>query len=334
MILEPNLAQRQPRFSSLVSTGSSDAASVKYAEQDGWDELLMGVGVWVLIWVALFYILSISYPQWGRQVGSSTKPHENDRYWCARNVLGIVHALFISAISLPALWLLLFQADSTVQLATTTHLGHCKVDERDTELLPWETTLQAVAVAGLAFTTFTLADIFISLAHGLATADYIVHHIAFVIAGVIIRGNCMLPLNAAILMAMEVSTPFLNWLMFFRHRGEHYKLQVMVAGSSFFATFLLFRVVLNTYGTVLLLHDQAQGLAVPAKVPAWQSNFLVVAVTAGALVQMWWLPGICRQFGSKLMALISCGTCDISEDEASPTAKPACADDPKQQTML
>ena len=51
----------------------------------------------------------------------------------------------------------------------------------------------AIAFAGLAFTTFTLADVVISVLHRLAGVDYIVHHVAFITAGAIIRGNCMLP---------------------------------------------------------------------------------------------------------------------------------------------
>jgi len=297
------------------STATESLQTTDYTVQDGYHELFVAAAIWICVWVTLFYALSATFPYWISHVDPSTKPHENDRYWCARNVLGIVHAILIILLSVPSMLVLVFEGGHDVQFAFSNHVATCSVMEGHPEQVEYRLWLQAIAAGGLAFTTFTLVDIFISLGHGLASADYIIHHIAFVTAGIIIRGYCMLPLTASILMAMEVSTPFLNWLMFFRHRGEKYKFQVVISGSCFFATFLLFRVFLNTYGTVVLLISEANGTALPAKVDQWQTIFLMVAVTAGALVQFYWLPGICYAFGTNLWALLTTGT--TAKDELS-----------------
>lgn len=290
----------------------SGALAVAATEIDGFRELLISAVGWTLAWISLFYILVFSEAWWSRGLQPSTKPHENDRYWCARSVLGIIHALFVSCLSVPALFVLL-DAPERVQFAASNHLANCKATDPD--LIDYTLVGMAVALAGLAFTTFTLADLILSSLHGLHTLDYVIHHIAFFTAGMIIRSHCMLPLNAAVLMSMEVSTPFLNIMTMLRHRGETYKSKVIVTGILFIVTFFPSRIVLNLYGTVKLWVFQVRGLAMPPKVPMWQAWFLVLAVTAGATVQVFWLPGICSTFTSRLAQLCRNGDCNIDEEE-------------------
>lgn len=295
--------------------GNSTAGTSETVDEETF--LIKEAGLWTLAWLVIFYALSLTYSFWGRRLGKSSKAHENDRFWCARQVLGIVHAVLVSVLSLPGLWILL-GAPSAAQYADSTHLAYCRIDKP--QFIAYATELEAIALAGLAFTTFTLADIVICLAHCLAGVDYIVHHIAFVSAGLIIRGNCMLPMNSAILIAMEVSTPFLNYLMLFRNRGDAYKSKVVVNGCIFVATFVLFRLILNVYGTLRLILGQVGGNIMPARVPEWQQHFLLVAITAGASVQLWWAPGVLITFGSKMRDLAKKGDCSAAEDSdgASP----------------
>jgi len=303
--------------SSFASPNSSlDSAQARFLATEGYRELAWSAIGWILMWLALYYALSLTFPLWSRMVQPSSKEHENNRYWCSRDLFGLVHAMIISALSVPPLFLLLFASDGRVKFATSSEMGTCKVDHSDAELLEWEVTMQAISVAGLAFTTFTFADLLVLCLHGLATVDYVAHHLAFILAGCILRGNCMLPFNAAVLMAMEVSTPFLNWVTFFRHRGEQYQTQVIVAGVIFFITFLVFRLGLNIYGTILLLVDEAQGTAIPSRVPRWQQVLVIVAIIAGALVQLYWLPRIWQVFGVRIWRLITTGSVDVAEDEA------------------
>lgn len=285
---------------------------------DGYQEFFLSAAGWTALWLALYYFFCITHPYWSKLVAPSSKAHENDRYWCSRDLFGLVHALIISALSLPPLFFFLFEGNNSVKFASSPHLGTCKVDRLlDPKLVDWEVTMQAISLAGLAFTTFTLADLVVLLVHGLATADYVAHHLAFLFAGFILRGNCMLPFNAAILMCMEVSTPFLNWVTFFRHRGEKYQTQVIIAGVCFFFTFLVFRLGLNLYGTVLLVVEEARGLAIPERVPTWQEVVVILAIIAGALVQLYWLPRIWQVFGVRIWRLLTTGSVDVSGDEES-----------------
>jgi hypothetical protein len=270
---------------------------------DGFEVLLYTAGFWTLGWVLLFYTLACTLPRWSKNLPPSSKEHENDKYWIARDVIGIIHALLVSALCVPAAFEFL-EAPDWVQFASSSHLANCRVDGADIELLPWNFAGQAVALSGLAFTTFTLADAIVSVAHGLATVDYIIHHIAFVTAGMIIRGHCMLPFNAAVLMGMEASTPFLNYFHLVRHRGDVFRIRVIVCGISFFVLFLLWRIGFNLYATAHLWIVHIKGFAIPAHVPQWQARFLMVAVTAGAGVQFFWLPSICKLFMSRLRDLL------------------------------
>lgn len=275
------------------------------AESDGLSVFILSFFGWTIGWVLLFYLLCRTQHVWMKGIPRSCKTFENDKYWCARNIVGIVHALLISVISVPCL-LAIASKSEDAQFSFSLHVGECTPDPSQmfsaTEVLIG----QAIAFAGLVFSAFTFADVFISVVHGLATIDYIVHHFAFIAAGLIIRGNCILPLNAAILLSMEVSTPFLNFLLFFRHRGDSYSKWCSLAGVMFFVTFVLSRIICNTYGAVILWVKR--GTALPAAVPAWQAWFLLAAVTAGAAVQFFWFPRIARNFAAGISGLLQRGS--------------------------
>lgn len=272
--------------------------------EDGLDDMLTYLACWIAAWVGIFYMLSSTLSRWIVAWPQSTKTWENDVYWCARNVLGIIHAVFIASLTVPA-FVMLYSAPDDIRFGATGHLATCIPNADRKYEMDWAFTVQAVALAGLAFTAFTLADVIICVIHGLASLDFIVHHIAFITAGLIIRGHCMLPFNAAVLLSMEVSTPFLNYLMLIRHRGEDFKTSVQVCGSVFVLLFLVFRLLLNPYGTAALWlrHDRAM----PPTVPRWQADFLLLAVGAGTAVQFFWFPLIAKKFGAGLYDLLGLG---------------------------
>jgi len=248
-----------------------------------------------------------------KRLPKSSKPHEDDRYWCARNVLGFIHALLVSILSVPVMFSLIAAPDYA-QFAFTSRIGLCLADSStDHRIFGWLPMYRAIAVAGLAFTSFTACDILVSSIHGLMTWDLLIHHTAFLCAGIIIRGHCILPFNASVLMSMEVSTPFLNYMLLVRNRGEQYQLVTKVCGAMFFATFVCLRIALNTYGVfvlwksaapMLLQGDTSCALAwAPPWVPRWELYFLLAAVSLGAIVQMLWFPGIFSTFVKGLTSL-------------------------------
>eukprot|EP00930_Biecheleria_cincta_P018097 TRINITY_DN14208_c0_g1_i1.p1 TRINITY_DN14208_c0_g1~~TRINITY_DN14208_c0_g1_i1.p1 ORF type:complete len:310 (-),score=47.45 TRINITY_DN14208_c0_g1_i1:253-1182(-) len=267
-------------------------------------------------WGALFYLLSSTTRCWMRNVPPSTKEHENDKYWCARNLIGAIHALLIAAITVPAYFFMAFGGvPENERFAYSRDLEVCSPGAEFPRAQENPLLFTAIAFAGLAFTAFTLADVVISVFHGLAGVDYIVHHVAFITAGAIIRGNCMLPFNAAILLGMEVSTPSLNFLLFFRHRGDAYESAVARNGIVFVLLYVMFRLGLNIYGFIILVLNKEK--AMPPSVPEWQAWFLIIAVGAGVAVQLFWFPGIARTFGNGLRGLFKRSSDDSEGTDSS-----------------
>eukprot|EP00435_Cladocopium_sp_Y103_P029173 s666_g7.t1 len=136
-------------FTTLSSPGLMSSPRL-LGDVDGYHELFWSAAGWTLIWVVLFYIFCVSFPWWSKMVEPSSKEHENDRYWSSRELFGLVHAMIISALSLPPLFLFLFDSNERVKFASSPHLGTCKVDRRDVDLLEWELTMQVAMAQALA----------------------------------------------------------------------------------------------------------------------------------------------------------------------------------------
>jgi hypothetical protein len=263
-------------------------------------EALLGYAIaWTLCWISIFYTLAWTSRWWMKT--QSTKEEENSEYWMARQMVGVLHAIIISVLSVPVL-IGLIVAPDYAKFPYAHDLGQCKVV--NSTLTDWLSLYPMIALAGLIFTTFTVGDVIVSVIHGLATWDYYCHHAAFIVAGTIIRTNCMLPFNASILMAMEVSTPFLNYMLLVRNRGDSFQLASNICGVFFFFSYVVSRLILNTYGTIILWTNSIPLLtgasssfhAMPLSVPLWQVIFLLVAVTAGSVVQFFWFPKIWKMF--------------------------------------
>jgi len=267
---------------------------------DGLRLLIVSCVIWTLGWILLFYFVRWIQPLWLKRLPKSSKAHEDNENWCARNVLGILHALFIAVIALPSFFALI-DAPVEVKFAASPHFADCALDQSQVDAMPWNTPGRSVALVGLAFTTFTIADVFISVMYRLTIlepescrgVDHLVHHAAFITVGLMIRSNCMLPYNAAILMSMEASTPFLNYCTLMMNRGKSYSCSTTVSGLIFFVVFMAIRIVLNTYGVIyLFMHSD---IAMPAWVPESVCWFVLVAISAGAFVQYIWAVAVLRK---------------------------------------
>mmetsp|Transcript_53673 Transcript_53673/g.143566 ORF Transcript_53673/g.143566 Transcript_53673/m.143566 type:complete len:471 (-) Transcript_53673:559-1971(-) len=248
------------------------------ADADGYLELMAGFAGWIALWLVLFYGLSYTEFLWIRLLPASTRGNLSSRYISARNILGIGHALFVTCLALP----IFLSLPERMWFATSNHLATCAYPDGP----------ESIATAGMAFTAFTAADIFISVVHGPITLDYMAHHLIFLVAGLIMRGNCVLPFNAAILLSMEASTPFLNLLLLVRHRTA--TLLPKLVGMLFTICFVFFRLILNVYGILVLWRHRSTAL--PASLPLWQGWILLSIIAAGAGVQFFWFPTVTRMF--------------------------------------
>lgn len=269
-----------------------DFARLVVLEVQGSRDLVINSLSWVAAWTCLFYALAASYQRWSLLVAPSSKEHENNAYWCARNAIGVLHSILISALSVPA-FVAIAGASQEVKFGHSDHVVECKLAGEVGSHIQFG--YWAVAKAGMAFTTFTMSDLVVSIVHYSSLRFTLVdffHHAVFITAGVIIRRHCMVPFIAAILLSMETSTPFLSYAMFFRHRGDDYRDSVGAAGFTFFALFIIFRIIINGYGTVVFWHHTINGDAMPSTVERWEECVLLFAVTAGFVVQLVWLPAI------------------------------------------
>lgn len=276
---------------------SSTSVEVR-SRTDGFEIMIAGFIVMTLFWWAVFHVAVYTERWWGRRLPKSTKEHENNPTWLVRHYLGGFVGLFLACITVPAL-VQLRHEPFDVKFAHSSHLAFCEFDGFGEPLRTWGT---ATAFAGMTFTAYTIADLVIMCVHGFITWDYIVHHFCFIAVGLIIRCNCILPFEAAILMAMEVSTPFLNYLLIYRNRGEGYYINLMIAGGLFSALFVATRICLNSWGLVELVLHRREDLT--QLVPPWQAWSLLIMVAGGALVQFFWLPPVMQAVGSSLIPLM------------------------------
>jgi len=297
-------------------------------ERTGWGSLALSSAAFMLAWLAVFYFLALRQPRtsWPK----SSKEFENDKYWCARIWVGVLHSIVVTMLALPSFFVFVL-SPHIVQFSASHSVAWCTPDHSEALEMTslQDLSLRATAFAGLAFTTFTCADVIISSLHGLwGHWDYMVHHAAFIVAGVIIRSHCMLGYNASILLAMEASTPFLQYMLFFRHRGPRFEGRVTICGGIFFLLFVLFRLILNTYGALLLWRYSygaftAYGATdVPAHVPSWQVWFVLIAVSLGAVVQFFWFPRILKIFIRKLCPSVSSDRLEEAHEDRENSGNP------------
>merc|ERR1711884_558330 len=139
----------------------------------------------------------------------------------------------------------------------STHLAFCR-DASDALGAPapelYVEWLPRIAFAGMVFTAYAIADLGICFVHNVDwKPENLVHHMAFIGLGLIIRSNCCLAYEAAILLAMEVSTPFLKVALILKHRDKFLPLAKTICGMFFALFFVVFRMGVNSWGTYMLI---------------------------------------------------------------------------------
>jgi len=277
-----------------ISTTASDGLRLLLLDVD--PTLMAGIR-WFLLWITLFYLLTFIFPCLTESIPSSGKKHENCSYWGSRCLTGTLHSLLVAGLTVPTL-VTYMTAPTYAQFGASDHLEFCDMTGPAGH---WNDAHAKVALAGMIFTTYTLADLVVSLIHNILTFDVIVHHVAYAAAGMLLRSRCMLPFVSAIMLSMEVSTPFLNYVTFFRHRDSDFTvLTVPICGVMFVVFYLIFRVGLNLYGIVLLLQAEHDGVAMPGQIPSWERIFISLALLVGSLIQLSWFSSIMQMFTGRM----------------------------------
>eukprot|EP00927_Polykrikos_kofoidii_P030824 TRINITY_DN26527_c0_g2_i1.p1 TRINITY_DN26527_c0_g2~~TRINITY_DN26527_c0_g2_i1.p1 ORF type:complete len:348 (-),score=49.52 TRINITY_DN26527_c0_g2_i1:67-1110(-) len=287
-------------------------------------DLAVSAALWTSVWFFLFYFFCLTRGMWMSGILPSSKEIEKSRVWCARSLVGTMNSILVAALAVPA-FVVISNAPQEVRFPSKLlDVDQCKLsastfpESSTLDFNMWDLAMRSVSLSGLLFTTFTFADTIISSVHGLGMSlDYIVHHVAFVMAGVLIRSHCLIPYNSSILLSMEVSTPFLNYMLFFRHRGDRYRVSVYASGAIFFVLFLCVRIALNAYGVFVLISSYDVALP-PEIVPRWQAIASVVSVTTGTLVQFFWFPRIAKKAIGIICGLRGGGAEGVDPPEARP----------------
>lgn len=248
---------------------------------------------WVAVWYVGAWLSSSRMNTWP----PSTVKHENSVYWGACIFMSSVNAMISTIIGLPCgIYLFVMMPESMW------FFGHLGVDVE----FDFCTTLlgsvgRVIAFAGQSFTIRIVVDWVLQLTHRLLTVEESIHHAIFFIAGVLLRSNCMLPLNTCILMSMEASTPALNYYLFFRKRYP-FSSDVNNAKIIFSILFCIFRLGFGTYGAYLFLRGYcSSSFAMPVDLPAWEQYAMCIIFLAGTMLQWFWgfkiLQGILQHFG-------------------------------------
>jgi len=268
-----------------------------------------------IAWIVLFLLLRwtcmstcCACLRWCCCIPAAISETDVDAY--AHCALGIVHAVFVYYISLPSFFILTSAPDE-VKFAASHHIATCAIDESQKDLMSWSYRAEAVAWAGLAYLTYEIADVFIVVvwprSHEMPGTDvaspqscctrlilHLVHHSCYIICGLMIRTNCMLPYNASIFLSMKATAPFLNIVRMLKMQGksQQYRYITMASRQMYVLVFVAVRVVLNTYGVMYLTVNYE--IAMPSWIPDWQYWLLLFAIMFGTLLQYACLPELIR----------------------------------------
>lgn len=144
--------------------------------------------------------------------------------------------------------------------------------------------------AGVWFTSFLATDTLLITIHSLGGKEIYVHHCIFAIITAIFVVNCACPFTAGMLIAQEFSTPPLNAFLLLRvYKG----LANVVTQATFLLyalLFYIFRIVLNTFCTVLFIREVFRGFFGSSGFTISQPLQFVtmVVLVGGAVLQFHW----------------------------------------------
>jgi len=230
---------------------------------------------WIGVWYAGAWATRWRSPSWAL----SSVESENSPHWGACTVMSTVNALVCTFVGFPCAVVLLMQPETLWFHAAPQSLCYDATGG---------IVQAAVALGGQSFAVRIAIDFVLQQIHGLLTLEEAIHHCIFFSTGCLMRWYCMMPLNGAILMSMETSTPFLNYYLFFKSRYA-YSADVNMAKLIFGVLFFIFRMIFNTFGAfVFIQRYYSSRLVMPVEMPRWQQHCMVVVMVAGAGLQLYW----------------------------------------------
>lgn len=196
---------------------------------------------------------------------TSMEAVENTAKKLGQRLAAIIKALLVSGIAITAL---------------ATHY-------KDLGPLDWTLCHTSTVFSGDFFTAYEIMELIVAAFFpGLLTIDFFLHHLIHILLAVVVRYNCFVGFYADILLAQEISSPFM--MVFFICRGRYGELNPVTAVSFvlFTVNFLIWRVGLGSFGAIhwLVYHRERT----PAHVAMWISDLVCFLMVAGAVLQIFW----------------------------------------------
>jgi len=251
----------------------------------------------IILWFTVVYIMASLHHRWITYTTPSSKPHENNKYWATLIVMSGIHSIVVVVCVLPCL-VLLMQVPNEVRFICSSDTSFCRVDP---DRLPenfrhhaW--VFQAIPFVSLICLAWLTMDIFVSTYHGLLTPDFLCHHVAFLLAGGLARMHCLAPFMVAVILSVEITTPLLNVVVFFRHRETN--VPIAFFAFAFALLFFVFRICLLPFGVLQFL--QSSKVMLPSSVSWLEAHLLSLALVAGVGLQYYWFPKILLTMVAKL----------------------------------
>jgi len=231
--------------------------------------------MWFVVYVACILLAKILISM---GLKPSTEQVENTASKLGQRFAAIIKAFVVSGIAVTAL---------------LTHYRNLGPED-------WTLCHTSTEVAGDFFTSYEIMELIVAgLFQGLLTIDFLIHHIIHITMGLLIRYNCFVGFYGDVLMAQELSSPFM--MMFFICRGRYGESNPVTAVSLvlFVVNFFIWRVCLGTFGAVhwVVYH----GERTPPHVPMWCSQLVCFLMVGGAMLQMYWF----KSLVTKLMKFVS-----------------------------
>lgn len=147
-----------------------------------------------------------------------------------------------------------------------------------------------VSEVGTWFVSILLVDCFLIVLHRLGNKELYLHHLIFGIGGVLWVRHCCGSLTVCILVTQELSNLPLNMFTLCRaYQGLH-SVWTKTWFLAFAVTFYIFRVFLNTFGTVHFLCEVIHGHwgASALRIPRYERPLLGAILVSAWVLQIFW----------------------------------------------
>jgi len=145
---------------------------------------------------------------------------------------------------------------------------------------------------GMIFAAYLACDLVLGIVHRLHSQGNAIHHVVFLIFAYLLARICCIQLISATMAMMELSTPFLNYYSFWKHRLGKKNVTVRLAMATFAILFLIFRIIVVFIVLGHFTRHLVRGTVTFNNTPLWIVSFVYLGIWAALGLQMFWFTKI------------------------------------------